>query len=76
MMKKIKETDLNKIGQYPAPTQNRFSDAAASSQLIINTDQQQYLSETFDSGVPPLELKEIYQLIKNLIQKSSLGISK
>lgn len=76
MMKKIKETELNKIGQYPAPTQNRFSDATASSQLIISTDLQQHLSETFDAGIPPLELKEIYQLIKNIVRNASLENSR
>lgn len=65
----VQKINLKKINSYESPTQNRFNDAAPSSEISILTDQKNtYTSKSFDFGNPPAELQELYHEIIRLTQ--------
>jgi hypothetical protein len=61
--------DLSKISSFQAPTTGRFSDKALASTIIITSNGKTYESGSFDAGIPPKELEELYLLLKGKIQK-------
>jgi hypothetical protein len=64
----IKQTeliDLGKIASLKSPSEGRFTDRALSSAISITVDGKVYQSSTFDSGIPPKELENLYQLLIN-----------
>ncbi|ALR31442.1 hypothetical protein ATE47_13350 [Chryseobacterium sp. IHB B 17019] len=61
--------DLSKISSFQAPTTGRFSDKALASTVIITSNGKTYESGSFDAGIPPKELEELYLLLKGKIQK-------
>lgn len=66
LQKIVATLNLEKINTYEAPSQNRWSDASASTQINIKTQSGLYTSQTFDAGVPPKELVEVYKTIITL----------
>ncbi|WP_374460790.1 hypothetical protein [Chryseobacterium taeanense] len=64
ILKQVSLLDLSKISSYQAPTDNRFSDRALSSSIIIFSKGKMYESSTFDAGIPPKELEGLYHLLK------------
>lgn len=61
--KTSKSLNLNNISKLVAPANKRFHDAAMMSQITITAKGKKYVSIPFDSGNPPKELKEIYQIL-------------
>lgn len=61
------QINAENISKLEAPTTKRFSDAALASHITITKNGIDYQSSTFDSGNPPLELKNLYDEIKKLI---------
>ncbi|MDQ0780562.1 hypothetical protein QF044_000416 [Chryseobacterium sp. W4I1] len=55
--------DLDKIASLKAPSEGRFTDRALSSVVSITVNGKVYQSSTFDSGIPPKELENLYQLL-------------
>jgi hypothetical protein len=70
LQKSVEKLSLEKINTYPAPSDNRFSDKTASAQIKIKTNLNVYSSVTFDEGIPPKELEDLYFLL-NKINTSS-----
>lgn len=62
--KEAEALDLSKISELQSPTTGRYSDQALSSTLIITSGGTTYTSATFDSGNPPIELKALYNTIR------------
>jgi len=69
IVKQASIIDLSKISSFEAPTTGRFSDKALASTIIITSDGKTYESGSFDAGIPPKELEELYLLLKGKIQK-------
>ena len=66
LQKSVAKLSLDKISEYQAPSDNRFSDRTASAQIKIITPHQEYNSNSFDEGVPPKELQEVYLLLNEI----------
>lgn len=60
--------DIENISKLIAPSTNRYSDAALASTVIIYKDGNEYQSSGFDSGNPPVELKDLYTEIQRVIE--------
>ncbi|MBO6186088.1 MAG: hypothetical protein J6O88_15620 [Chryseobacterium sp.] len=60
--------DAENISKLEASTTKRFSDAALASHITITKNGTDYQSSTFDSGNPPLELKNLYNEIQRIIE--------
>ena len=69
IMNKIDQIKIESLSTYEAPTSKRFSDAAFTSVLNIKKNGENFESLGFDSGNPPGELKELYNELKNIIDK-------
>lgn len=65
---KIDSIDLEMIPKLEAPTQKRFSDAAAIANLEISIGDETYKTTSFDHGYPPKEIEEICNSIVELLQ--------
>ncbi|MCX8533785.1 hypothetical protein [Chryseobacterium luquanense] len=59
---------LEKISKLEAPSTKRYSDAALASIITITKNNTEYQSSAFDSGNPPVELKNLYDEIQKLIE--------
>lgn len=59
---------LEEISKLEAPTTKRYSDAALASVITITENKADYKSSDFDSGNPPLELKNLYNEIRRIIE--------
>lgn len=62
------QINAENISKLEAPTTKRFSDAALASHITITKNGIDYQSSTFDSGNPPLELKNLYNEIQRIIK--------
>ena len=62
------QINAENISKLEAPTTKRFSDAALASHITITKNGIDYQSSTFDSGNPPLELKNLYTEIQRIIK--------
>lgn len=60
----LKEIDLASISQLKAPTQKRLVDAAFHCRILISTKNKKYQTTYFDSGIPMMELKPLYDKIE------------
>ena len=63
------EIALDKIKDFPAPSNRRWGDMAAHANLIILTEKGNYRSQTFDAGNPP---EELLLLIKELFEVAGI----
>lgn len=68
IVKTANEIDVNKISTFQSTSTKRFTDAALASVITITKDGKEYHSTTFDSGNPPKELKNLYDLIRKLTE--------
>lgn len=60
--------NLEEISKLEAPSTKRYSDAALASEIAIFKDGKEYNSSAFDSGNPPLELKNLYEELQRIIE--------
>lgn len=67
----LNKMDIQKINQYPAPSEKRYYDGAASSQINISIGKEILSSNSFDAGNPPTELSELYLAIKKTTGKNT-----
>ncbi|MBW8359444.1 MAG: hypothetical protein K0M63_06555 [Weeksellaceae bacterium] len=66
LMKLIPSQDLNKLASYPSPTTKRYHDGALSADLKITVGGKTFSSQSFDSGVPPKPISDLYfEVTKN-----------
>jgi|SRR5690606_3992083 len=65
----VSKIDLNKIGEWEAPTQARMYDGALATTIIIESNGEIYNSQTFDEGKPPAELEELYNYLESLVNQ-------
>lgn len=68
IVKYTEQINAENISKLEAPTTKRFSDAALASHITITKNGTDYQSSTFDSGNPPLELKNLYTEIQRIIK--------
>ena len=66
--KTIASINLKEINSLESPTKKRYTDGALFASLSIQTKEGNYTSNEFDDGVPPDELKPIYELLKKYSQ--------
>ena len=59
----IAQLDVGKIESYPAPSEDRFVDAAMHASLKLTLKDATYTSQTFDHGNPPNELKNLISIL-------------
>lgn len=62
----LNKLNLNKLGDYQAPTSNRSMDAAWHSSIHVNADDKEYSTVTFDNRNAPNEVKSLMNCINNL----------
>ncbi|PKF74658.1 hypothetical protein [Chryseobacterium sp. PMSZPI] len=67
--------DLSKISTLQSPTTGRFSDRALAATISITYENNVFTSSSFDAGIPPKELENLYDEIqnnstKNIIKKT------
>lgn len=62
------EINAEDISKLESPSTKRYSDAALASHITITKNGSDYQSSTFDSGNPPLELKNLYNEIQRIIE--------
>lgn len=59
---------LEEISKLEAPSTKRYSDAALASAITITKNGLEYKSSDFDSGNPPMELKNLYNEIQKILE--------
>lgn len=62
------EINTDDISKLESPSTKRYSDAALASHITITKNGSDYQSSTFDSGNPPLELRNLYNEIQRIIE--------
>ncbi|REC77497.1 hypothetical protein DRF60_10935 [Chryseobacterium elymi] len=73
IIKQIEVIDLEKIASLKSPSEGRFTDRALISSISITVDGKTYESSSFDAGIPPKELENLYkELFKNIKAKQKL----
>ena len=65
----FKETKLEELAQYKAPTEKRFYDGAAIANLKITYKDKTYESTSFDHSFPPKEIKRLVDKINSFVKK-------
>lgn len=65
----IGKLDLSKFDQWEAPTSARMYDGAASTTILIETENNTYTSQSFDEEEPPAELKDLYDYLESLVNQ-------
>ncbi len=63
---KFSQLTLTKVSSYPAPSNVRINDSVASETLTISHNGKTYVSQTYDAGNPPLQLKSLVSYVKSL----------
>jgi hypothetical protein len=61
----VSNIQLDDISGLKAPTDKRFSDGALIASFTITKGEAIYTSSEFDHGIPPEELKPLYELLEN-----------
>ncbi|SHM01059.1 hypothetical protein [Chryseobacterium polytrichastri] len=61
--------ELSKIGSFVSPTTGRYSDKALASTIIIYANGKEYTSSTFDAGIPPKELENLYKALMGNVKE-------
>lgn len=65
----ISKIDLTKINSLKSPTNKRLFDGAMHTLIIIKSNSKEYTSSSFDDTNPPIELKNLCDLLLSFIQK-------
>jgi len=60
--------NLEGISKLESPSTKRYSDAAFASSITITKNGTDYQSSEFDAGNPPIELKNLYDEMKKVIE--------
>ena len=60
----LSDVTLDDISDLKAPTNKRFSDGAPIASFTITKGEAIYTSSEFDHGIPPKELKKLYELLE------------
>jgi hypothetical protein len=63
------KTNLEELNNLKAPTEKRFYDGAAIANLKITVKENNYETQPFDHGFPPVEIKELVDKITTLSKK-------
>jgi hypothetical protein len=66
LSKMVGKIDLNELQNLEAPTDKRLYDGAKGTTIIIESNGEEFISQSFDEGEPPVELKEIYNYLESL----------
>lgn len=67
VQKLVKKLDLDQVGNWEAPTQERLHDGARATTILFQFGEDRIInSQSFDEGNPPAELKEIYDYLVSL----------
>lgn len=61
IVKQVEVIDLDKISSLKSPSEGRFTDRALISSVLITVDGKTYESSSFDAGIPPKELENLYK---------------
>jgi hypothetical protein len=70
IVKQTELIDLDKIASLKSPSEGRFTDRALISSVLITVGGKTYESSSFDAGIPPKELENLYkELFKNIKTK-------
>ena len=67
--KLFQEVNLKEIETYKSPTEKRFYDGAAIGTLNVSYHGQNYKTEAFDHGNPPVELEKFINKIVSFTEK-------
>ncbi len=67
--KLFQEVNLKEMESYKAPTEKRFYDGAAIANLQVEFQGQNYKTQDFDHGTPPVELATFINKIVSLSEK-------
>ena len=62
----VSKINLAEISNWEAPTQERFHDGARITTLKIISNREEFISQAFDEGQPPVQLKELYDYLESL----------
>jgi len=65
----VSALDLNEMSNWEAPTQARFYDGAKATTVTIESNGQVYISQSFDEGKPPAELKALNDYLESLVNQ-------
>lgn len=68
LIKSTIDFGLKNLDNYNAPSQDRFRDAALSTEIKIITKKNVFISNQFDHGNPPKELTELVKKILELAE--------
>jgi hypothetical protein len=68
LKKIISNIKLSEIHTLPAPSNNRFSDAAMIANFTIVLDNKIFISSDFDHGNPPAQLRKLYTILDKFIK--------
>jgi hypothetical protein len=66
LTKLMANIDLNEMQNWEGPTQKRFYDGAKGTTITIESNGEEFISQSFDEGEPPAQLKEIYDYLESL----------
>lgn len=64
----VENMDIEEIGSFKAPSDNRIRDAALHATLKIIIGDKIYSSQTFDHGNPPKELKPLMDALFKIVE--------
>ena len=67
--KMFQDVNLKEMESYKAPTEKRFYDGAAIGTLNVSYQGQNYKTQAFDHGTPPLELEDFINKIVSFTEK-------
>jgi len=65
----LSKIDVLKIETFVPPSEERLSDKAMHATLTIVIDSKAHVSQTFDNGNPPKELKSLLEYLFKIVQK-------
>ena len=69
LQKIFQEVNLKEIESYKAPTEKRFYDGAAIGTLNVSYQGQNYKTQAFDHGTPPVEIQAFINKIVSFTEK-------
>lgn len=69
LSKLVSNLNLQAIATYKDPTQKRFYDGAPIAVFVVQFQNKEYETTTFDHGDPPSELKEIIDKINEIAEQ-------
>ena len=68
--KLLSKIEVLKIETFVPPSEERFSDKALHAALTIIINDKEHVSQTFDHGNPPKELKALLEYLFSIVEKN------